>query len=88
MKELLYYLIFINIFSFLLFGIDKYRAIKNKYRIKEKTLFTLSIMGGVFGSLLGMKVFRHKTLKASFKYGIPFILIIELIIIFILVRSR
>lgn len=81
MKEILYYLIFINIFTFVVFGIDKYKAIKNMYRIKEKSLFTLSLIGGALGALFGMKIFRHKTLKPSFKYGIPIIAFIELIII-------
>ena len=81
MKEILYYLIFINIFTFIIFGIDKYKAIKNMYRIKEKTLFSLSIIGGALGALFGMKIFRHKTLKPSFKYGIPIIAFIDLIII-------
>ncbi len=87
MKELVYYLIFINIFTFIIFGIDKYKAIKNKYRVKEKTLFILSIIGGFVGAILAMKIFRHKTLKPSFKYGIPIICIIELIIIFVILRG-
>ncbi len=87
MKELVYYLIFINIFTFITFGIDKYKSIKNKYRVKEKTLFILSIIGGFVGAILAMKIFRHKTLKPSFKYGIPIICIIELIIIFVILRS-
>jgi len=86
MKEIIYYFIFINIFTFLIFGIDKYRAIKNKYRIKKSTLFSLSLIGGAFGGLFGMKVFHHKTLKNSFKYGIPTLAFIELIIIIYLIK--
>ena len=86
MKELLYYLIFINIFTFFLFGIDKYKAIKNKYRIKEATLFGLSIIGGSIGALFGMKIFHHKTLKFSFKYGIPLLAFLDIIIIIYLMR--
>ena len=81
MKEIIYYLIFINLFTFFIFGIDKYRAKKGMYRIKEYTLFSLCLIGGAFGGLLGMKTFRHKTLKPSFKYGIPILSLIELLII-------
>ena len=81
MKELLYYFLFINIFTFILFGIDKYRAIKNMYRIKESTLISLSLIGGAFGGLFGMKVFRHKTLKNKFRFTIPLLAFIELLLI-------
>jgi uncharacterized membrane protein YsdA (DUF1294 family) len=86
MKEIIYYYIFINIFTFILFGIDKYRAIKNKYRVKESTLFSLSFIGGALGGFFGMKIFRHKTLKSSFKYGIPFLAFIEILIFIYLIR--
>lgn len=81
MKEGLYYLLFINVFTFLVFGIDKYKAIKYKYRVKEKTLFFLCLIGGTFGGILGMKIFRHKTLKPVFKYGIPIIAILEIFLL-------
>ena len=87
MKEIIYYLIFINVFTFLIFGIDKYRAIKNMYRIKEKTLFGLSLIGGSIGAYIGMKTFRHKTLKNSFKYGIPFLIIIDFLIILWIIKG-
>ena len=87
MKEIIYYLIFINDFKFLIFGIDKYRAIKNMYRIKEKTLFGLSLIGGSIGAYIGMKTFRHKTLKNSFKYGIPFLIIIDFLIILWIIKG-
>lgn len=59
-------LIGINILSFLIYGLDKYLAIKKSYRVSEYSLFILSIFGGVVGSLLGMKVFHHKTRKITF----------------------
>ena len=61
------YFIIINIITFFVYGLDKYYAKTNKFRISEKILYTLSVMGGVVGAILGMKVFRHKTIKASFK---------------------
>lgn len=86
MKIITNYIIFINIFTFLIFGIDKYKAIKHEYRIKEKTLLGLCIIGGAFGGLFGMKIFRHKTLKPIFKYTIPIISIIEIILIIYIER--
>ncbi len=63
---MIWYLVSVNFLSFLLYGIDKIKAIKNKYRISEKSLLIMSFFGGGIGSLLGMKVFRHKTKKISF----------------------
>lgn len=60
--------------------IDKRKSIKNKYRIKEKTLLLISFYGGSIGSLIAMYMFRHKVLKAKFFIGIPFILILEIIL--------
>ena len=61
-----YYVIVVNIISFVLYGIDKYKAKNNKYRIEEETLFTISFLGGCIGSIMGMKVFHHKTKKKVF----------------------
>ena len=75
------FLILINIISFITFGIDKYKAVHQKWRIRENTLFFLAIIGGGLGAFLGMYVFHHKTKHPRFKYGIPFILIIWIILI-------
>ena len=61
------YLIIINIISFILYGLDKYKAIHNKWRIPEMILISISFLGGGIGSILGMITFRHKTKKLSFK---------------------
>lgn len=74
-------LVLINIAAYISMGIDKKRAIKGKYRIPEKTLFILAILGGSLGSILGMQHFRHKTKHWYFKYGMPLILIVQLIVI-------
>ncbi len=63
---MIYYLFIINFLSFIIYGIDKYRSIKNKYRISEKNLYLLSFLGGSLGSIVGMKVFHHKTKKIYF----------------------
>ncbi|MCW3161118.1 DUF1294 domain-containing protein [Chryseobacterium oryctis] len=67
----MFYLIFINFFTFIIFGIDKRKALKNKRRISENTLLIITFLGGTIGSVLGMFVFRHKISKNSFllKFG-------------------
>ncbi len=78
------YLIFINLTSFLLMGIDKYKAIHHKWRISEKTLFISALLFGSIGALLGMYTFRHKTKHAKFVYGMPTILIVQIILVIFL----
>ena len=63
---MVYYLVGINIIAFFFYGIDKYNAIKKRYRVSEYSLFILSFMGGSIGSILGMRVFHHKTRKILF----------------------
>lgn len=75
MKYLYIWLIVINIITFAVFGIDKKKAIDGKFRIKELTLFILSLLGGTLGGLIAMHTFHHKTRKWYFKFGIPLILI-------------
>lgn len=77
---MIYYLIIINIISFIIFGFDKRQAINKKRRISENKLIMFSLLGGVFGSYLGMKIFHHKTKKIKFKIIIPLIMIIWIII--------
>lgn len=80
---LIYYLI-INIIGFLSMGIDKYKAKRNMWRIPEKTLLLIPLFLGSIGSLIGMYTFRHKTLHPQFKYGIPFLLVVNIICIYFL----
>ena len=77
MRALIIYLIAINILTFLIFGIDKRKARKGKWRIPEATLIGLAIAGGSIGALLGMSLFRHKTQKRKFNLGIPAILLLQ-----------
>lgn len=74
MKYLEYYLVFVNIFAFALCGIDKYKAKRGLWRIKERTLFASAIAGGSLGLFFGMRIFRHKTMHRSFTIGVPLIL--------------
>ena len=80
-EALLYYLIVINIVTFLVYGIDKWKAKQGSWRISEASLPILAVIGGSIGALLGMKVWRHKTQHKKFKYGLPLILIIQIILI-------
>lgn len=77
MKAIIIYSIVINILGFLSMYSDKQRAIKKKYRIPEKTLFMLALLGGSIGSILGMQCFRHKTKHWYFKMGMPLILVVQ-----------
>ena len=73
---MIYYLLIINIITFIIYGIDKYKSIKHKYRISEKTLIILAILGGSVGAFIGMIVFHHKTKKKKFIITIPIFLLI------------
>lgn len=75
---LAYYLLGINAVTFIVYGIDKYKAKKTKWRIPEVTLLLLAVLGGSIGAWMGMKVWHHKTMHKKFKYGIPAILLIQI----------
>ena len=74
MKLLLYYLLIINAAGFLLMLVDKWKAKKNRWRVRESTLLIVAALGGSIGSLAGMYLFRHKTQHLKFTLGIPLIL--------------
>jgi uncharacterized membrane protein YsdA (DUF1294 family) len=74
------YLIVTNVMAFLMFGVDKWKAKKSKWRIREAALLTLALLGGSVGAWLGMKVWHHKTLHKKFRYGIPAIIVVQLIV--------
>lgn len=76
-QYILLYLVVINLITFLTYGADKKRAIKKQWRIPEKTLLLLAVLGGSPAALLGMQIFRHKTRKMLFKIGVPCILVLQ-----------
>lgn len=65
---------------------DKIRAMERRFRIPEAVLFTIAIIGGSIGSIIGMLLFHHKIRKASFRFGLPIILLVQIALI-ILLRS-
>lgn len=79
-------IVIINIVTFIIYGIDKYKAKKGQWRIPENSLIGLAIIGGSIGAYLGMRVWHHKTMHLKFKYGIPLIIIIQLIAAYMFVR--
>lgn len=81
------WLVLVNLITFLVFGLDKWKAKRGEKkegvrRVPEKNLLLLALAGGSVGALLGMKVFHHKTLHKAFKFGVPLILALQIIIPF------
>ena len=74
----IYYLLTINALAFIVYGIDKLKARKGRWRISEATLLLLALVGGSIGAWLGMKVWHHKTMHLKFKYGLPAIILLQL----------
>ena len=79
--NILTYLLAINLIGILIMLIDKKKAIKGSWRIPEKSLLIVAMLGGAIGTMLGMHWFRHKTKKLKFTIGFPAILLTEIIII-------
>ena len=75
---LLVWLAAINLVTFAVYGIDKAKAKRGTWRVPEKTLFLLPLLGGSLGALLGMRVFHHKTKHWYFVWGIPLILLAQI----------
>ena len=88
MKAALVYLAAVNIIGFVLFGIDKRRAVRHAWRIKESTLFITAVIGGSVGCIIGMQVFRHKTKHRKFVIGMPLILILQAAAVGIVMAMR
>ena len=86
-KNIIIYLLIINLVSFLSMGIDKWKAKRGAWRIPEQTLISMVLLGGGIGGIIGMYMFRHKTKKPRFYIGFPVILISEIIIaVYIIIK--
>lgn len=77
---LIFYLIGINIATFIVYGIDKHKAKKAKWRISEAKLLTLAVIGGSIGAWSGMKLWHHKTMHKKFRYSVPVILLLQIVL--------
>ena len=80
MKFIFIYVFFTNLLLFILMGLDKRKAKLNHWRISEKTLFSLALMGGSIGGILGMYTFRHKTKHLKFTLGFPIIFLFQFLL--------
>ena len=81
------YLIIINLIAFALYGTDKSKAKRGKWRISEKTLIGIALIGGSVGAFLGMHAFRHKTRHWYFQYGLPAIFLAQVVLL-AFIRNR
>ena len=79
MKWVAIYLLSVNVLAFLMYGLDKLRAKKDKWRIPEKTLLMVAGIGGSIGAFLGMQTFRHKTKHLKFTIGVPVIFVLQIV---------
>ena len=86
-RIILIYFAAITILTFLMFGVDKRRARQGRWRIPEKTLFVLAALGGSVGAIIGMWIYHHKTRHWYFKYGMPAILLAQLVIVWVAVKG-
>jgi len=84
---ILTYVTLMNLAGFLAMGIDKYKAKKRAFRIPEATLFILALFGGSLGTTVGMFLFRHKTRHWYFLYGMPLILVLQIVALVLLGRA-
>lgn len=87
-KLLLLYILVMNIITFVLFAVDKRKAVKGKQRIRIVTLLSFSFIGGSVGGMLAMKLFRHKTQTKHFTIGLPFMLVTQIAVLFYLMNYR
>ena len=78
------YIVLINLFAYILYGVDKSKSKKAMWRISERALIIIALVGGSVGALLAMKMFRHKTKHKKFTLGVPFILVLQIILLLLL----
>ena len=85
---LLFYYTAVNLAAFILFFLDKRRAIRNRWRISERTLLLTAFCGGSAGALIAMHLFHHKTRKAKFSVTVPLLLILHILLFFFVFSDR
>lgn len=87
-RILIIYIAVLSILTWALFGIDKWKAVRGKWRIRESTLLGLSLIGGAAGGLAGMYLFRHKIRKSRFQIGVPLMLIAQAVLLCVLFKIK
>lgn len=75
---LIYYLLAVNVLTFIVYGVDKWKACRGRWRVPEATLMGLAALGGSVGAWLAMQLFRHKTQKKKFRYGVPALFVLQM----------
>jgi Predicted membrane protein len=81
------YFALMNLIGFAMMGIDKHKAVKKLWRIPEYTFFVVALIGGSIGTIVGMRVFRHKTRHWYFVYGLPAILVLQVALVLFVANS-
>lgn len=79
MRNAIIYICVINVMAFFLYGLDKQKAKRHKWRIPEATLLGVAVLGGSIGAFLGMRIFHHKTKKAKFYVGVPLTFVLQMV---------
>lgn len=79
-RLLLIYVLAVNVVTFFVYGIDKYKSRHGKWRIPEATLLAWAVVGGGIGAWCGMKIWHHKTLHRKFRYGVPVIFVLQIVL--------
>ncbi len=88
LRIVIFYLLAVNLLTFVTYGVDKWKARHNRWRIPEAALLLLAALGGSIGALLAMRVFRHKTQHKKFRYGVPALLLVQLAIACVFIWGR
>lgn len=81
---LLLYMLFINVVALIMYGVDKYKAVHSAWRISERVLLLVALIGGAMGAMMGMYLFRHKTRHARFVVLVPLFLVAQLYLVYLL----
>lgn len=81
-RILIIYILAVSLLTWAMFGIDKWKAVHGKWRIRESTLLGLSLIGGAAGGLAAMYLFRHKIRKMRFRVGVPLMFFVQMVLLF------
>lgn len=88
MEILIVYLTAVNITAFLLYGTDKRKAVRHQWRVPERVLIGIALIGGSLGAWVGMRIFRHKTKHPKFFIGVPLMTAIQAVVFFLVVKAH